>query len=86
MLLRVTSKSRNSGLIHIYSCSSSALSVAAILGARPPVLAAKSVGEDGTRTNHLKIADKNLNMLAIHILQHGATMPEAKVSAVHPLS
>lgn len=31
-------------------------------------------------TDHLRIADKNLNMLAIHILQHGATMPESKMA------
>jgi len=39
------------------------------------------MGATGVRTDRLKIADRNLNMLAIHILQHGATMPEAKVSA-----
>ena len=42
------------------------------------VLMADAVPE--MHTDHLRIADKNLNMLAIHILQHGATMPESKMA------
>jgi len=32
-----------------------------------------------TRSNHLKTADTNLDLLAVHFLQHSATMTEAKV-------
>jgi hypothetical protein len=42
------------------------------------VLKADAVPE--MHTDHLRIADKNLNMLAIHILQHGATMLESKMA------